>query len=79
VYLFTWLVVPGAFALKSFQAANAVPYGLQHWPAFGTFGIALPLLFTITVIGPMVWAFAEVLGWRGLLFAVHKSNLASIA
>jgi membrane protease YdiL (CAAX protease family) len=45
-----------------------VPYGLESWPALGTFGVALPLLFTITVIGTMVWALGEELGWRGFLF-----------
>ncbi len=68
VYLFTWLVVPGAFALRSFEAVMVVPYGLEHWPALGTFGVALPLLFTITVMGTMVWALGEELGWRGFLF-----------
>ncbi len=53
VYLLTWLMVPGAFALKSFESVMVVPYGLDHWPALGTFGVALPLLFTITVIGTM--------------------------
>lgn len=68
VYLFTWLAVPGALALKSFEAAMVVPYGLQRWPAFGTFGVALPLLFTITLIGTTVWTVGEELGWRGFLF-----------
>jgi membrane protease YdiL (CAAX protease family) len=68
VYLFTWLVVQGAFALRSFEAAMVVPYGLERWPVLGTFGVALPLLFTITVIGTMVWTVGEELGWRGFLF-----------
>lgn len=67
-YLFTWLVVPGAFALRTFEAAMVMPYGLEHWPALGTFGVALPLLFTITVIGTMVWTVGEELGWRSFLF-----------
>jgi membrane protease YdiL (CAAX protease family) len=31
--------------------------------------VALPLLFTITVIGEAVWALGEELGWRGFLFS----------
>jgi membrane protease YdiL (CAAX protease family) len=43
-------------------------YGLGRWPALGTFGVALLLLFTITVIGTAVWALGEELGWRWFLF-----------
>jgi membrane protease YdiL (CAAX protease family) len=68
VYLLTWLAVRGAFSLKSFEAAMAGIYGLGRWPALGTFGVAMPLLFTITVIGTAVWALGEELGWRGFLF-----------
>ncbi|MBW4039705.1 MAG: CPBP family intramembrane metalloprotease [Acidobacteria bacterium] len=46
----------------------AATYGLGHWPALGTFGVALPLLFTIGVIATSVWALGEELGWRGFLF-----------
>jgi membrane protease YdiL (CAAX protease family) len=68
VYLLTWLVIRSTFSLKSFEAAMVDPYGLGRWPALGTFGVALPLLFTITVIGEAVWALGEELGWRGFLF-----------
>jgi hypothetical protein len=64
VYLLTWLVIRGAFSLNSFEAAIADTYELGRWPALGTFGVALPLLFTITVIGEGVWALGEELGWR---------------
>jgi hypothetical protein len=64
VYLLTWLVIRGAFSLNSFEAAMADTYGLGRWPALGTFGVALPLLFTITVIGEAVWGLGEELGWR---------------
>ena len=59
VYLLTWLVIRCAFSLNSFEAAMADTYGLGRWPALGTFGVALPLLFTITVIGEAVWALGE--------------------
>jgi membrane protease YdiL (CAAX protease family) len=68
VYLLTWLAVRDAFSLKSFEETMAGIYGLGSWPALGTFGVALPLLFTIAVIGTAVWALGEELGWRGFLF-----------
>ena len=68
IYVTTWLVVPHTFALKSFETAMAGMYGLGRWPALGTFGVAVPLCFTITVIGTMTWALGEELGWRGFLF-----------
>jgi hypothetical protein len=40
------------------------PYGLARWPAFGTFGVALPLLFTVGVVFEAVWSLGEELGWR---------------
>jgi membrane protease YdiL (CAAX protease family) len=68
VYLLTWLAIRDAFALTGFEAAMASTYGLGASPALGTFGVALPLLFTITVIGTATWALGEELGWRGFLF-----------
>jgi uncharacterized protein len=68
VYLLTWLAVPGSFALKRFEAMMTSAYGLGRWPALGTFGVAFPLLFTVTVIGTATWALGEELGWRGFLF-----------
>ena len=68
VYLLTWLVIRGTFSLKSFETAIVEPYGLGRWPAFGTFGVALPLLFTVGVVFEAVWSLGEELGWRGFLF-----------
>ena len=68
VYLLTWLVVRGSFTLKSFEASMLEPYGLARWPAFGTFGVALPLLFTVGVVFEAAWSLGEELGWRGFLF-----------
>ena len=68
VYLLTWLTIRGAFSLGSFEATMSGTYGLGRWPALGTFGVALPLLFTIAVIGTATWARGEELGWRGFLF-----------
>ena len=68
VYLLTWLFIRGAFSLNSFEAAMAEPYGLGRWPALGTFGVALPLLFTVEVIRDGPWSLGEQLGWQGFLF-----------
>jgi uncharacterized protein len=68
VYLLTWLVIRGSFSLKSFEAGMIAPYGLGRWPALETLGVALPLLFTVSVIFEAGWALGEELGWRGFLF-----------
>lgn len=68
VYLLTWLVIRGSFSLKSYENTMTAVYALSRWPALGTFGVALPLLFTIGVIATAVWALGEELGWRGFLF-----------
>ena len=68
VYLLTWLVIRGSFSLKSFEAGMIAPYGVGRWPALETLGLALPLLFTVSVIFEAGWALGEELGWRGFLF-----------
>ena len=68
VYLLTWVGIHGSFSPKPFEMMMAGQYGLANWPAWGTLGVALPLLFTITVIGTATWALGEELGWRGFLF-----------
>ena len=75
VYLLTWLAIRGSFSLPSFEATMAGIYGLSDWPALGTFGVALPQLLTITVIGTAVWALGEELGWRGFLFPRLKAGV----
>lgn len=68
VYLLTWLTIPGSFSLHSFESMMASSYGLGQWPILGTLGVALPLLFTVSVIATSTWALGEELGWRGFLF-----------
>ena len=68
VCLAVWLAIHGVVALKSHEVAMAGAYGLQRLPACRTVGVALPLLFTITVISTCTWALGEEIGWRGFLF-----------
>ena len=68
VYLLTWIAIRGSFSLKSYEGTMAGLYGLGPWPTLGTFGVALPLLFTVTVLGTSIWTLGEELGWRGFLF-----------
>ncbi|TCK69761.1 membrane protease YdiL (CAAX protease family) [Acidipila rosea] len=68
VYLVTWLAINRTFSLQSFEATMSGMYGLGQRPIFGTFAVALPLLFTVNVIATCVWALGEELGWRGFLF-----------
>ena len=68
VYMLTWAIIHGAFTLKPFEAGMAGQYGLANWPVLGTFGVAVPLLFTINVLSTITWALGEELGWRGLMF-----------
>ena len=68
VYAITWLSIHGSFSAKPYESMMASQFGLSNWPILGTLGIALPQLFTITVIGTVVWTLGEELGWRGFLF-----------
>jgi membrane protease YdiL (CAAX protease family) len=68
VYVLSWLFIPHAFVLENFESSMASIYGLDGWPAVGAFGVGLPLLLTVTVIGTVIWALGEELGWRGFLF-----------
>ena len=70
VYVLTWIMIHGSFAPYPYEAMMAGQYGLAKWPALGTLGVALPLLFTINVVATVTWALGEELGWRGLMFPV---------
>ena len=68
VYVLTWLCVRNSFAWKGFETTMAGKYGLERWPALGTLGVGLSILFTGTVLGATIWTLGEELGWRGFLF-----------
>lgn len=68
IYFITWLCIHGTFSLHSLEGTMSGMYGLGQSPVFGTFAVAMPLLFTVNVIATCVWALGEELGWRGFLF-----------
>ena len=68
VYVLAWILIRGSFVPAPYAAMMAAQYGLGNWPVFGTLGVALPLLSTVSVIATVTWALGEELGWRGLMF-----------
>ena len=69
VYFITCLSIHGTLSLQSFEAAMSGMYSLRQWSVFGSFAVALPLLLTVNVIAPCVWALGEELGWSGFLLS----------
>lgn len=67
VYALTWILIRGSFALSTFERTIAASYGLPDWPQLTTFGLGLPLLATLGVIGSLTTALGEEIGWRGFL------------
>lgn len=73
VYLVAWSFVRGSFAPAAFLKTLAATYGLANRPVAGGIGVGLPLLFSISVVGTLIWALGEEIGWRGFLFPLlHK-------
>ncbi len=84
VYLLTWLFIHGSFSLNSYEVTMTAVYSLGRWPALGTFGVALPLLFTNGAIATAVWPPGAERGWRWFLvprlqerFGFHGACLIS--
>lgn len=67
VYVITWAVVGGSFALQPFLAAAAKSFQLADHPYLAAFGLEVPLLATIGVISSLARALGEEIGWRGFL------------
>jgi len=67
VYAVTWIAIKGSFALHSFEAALATSFNMPEWPQLATFGLGVPLLATLGVIGSLANALGEEIGWRGFL------------
>lgn len=67
VYLLTWIAVLGSMALKDFEQKAAASLSLTSSPHLASFGLMIPMLATLGVIGSMANALGEEIGWRGFL------------
>jgi len=67
VYVVVWISVPGSFALAAFEQAASSSLSLSSSPHFATFGLMIPMLATLGVIGSVANALGEEIGWRGFL------------
>ena len=67
VYVVTWIAVHGSFALKVFESAAAESFSMPSSPHLAAFGLMIPLLATLGVIGSLANALGEEIGWRGFL------------
>jgi uncharacterized protein len=67
VYLVTWIAISGSFALPSFEERAAASLSMPSSPHLATFGLMIPLLATLGVIGSLANALGEEIGWRGFL------------
>jgi len=67
VYIVAWTAVPGSFVLGAFEAKAAESLSLPASPHLATFGLMIPMLGTLGVIGSLANALGEEIGWRGFL------------
>lgn len=67
VYVLTWITVRGSFALGAFESETAESLHIPGSPHFATFGLMIPMLATLGVIGSLANALGEEIGWRGFL------------
>lgn len=70
VYAITWIAVRGSFALGAFESSAAESFSMPGSPHLATFGLMIPLLATLGVIGSLANALGEEIGWRG--FLLHR-------
>ncbi len=67
VYAITWIYIKGSFALSDFESAVAASFNRTASPGFTTWGLGVPLLATLGVVGSLANALGEEIGWRGFL------------
>ena len=67
VYVVTWIAVRGSFALDAFEKQAANSFSMPASPHFAAFGLMIPLLATVGVVGSVAHALGEEIGWRGFL------------
>jgi uncharacterized protein len=67
VYVIVWIAIPGSFELAAFEKAVAESLSMPSSPHVATFGLMIPMLATVGVIGSVANALGEEIGWRGFL------------
>jgi len=67
VYVVVWVAVPGSFVLGAFEKAAAASLSMPSLPHVAMFGLMIPMLATLGVIGSIANALGEEIGWRGFL------------
>jgi membrane protease YdiL (CAAX protease family) len=67
VYAVVWIAVRGSFALGEFETRASASLSLSSSPHLATFGLMIPMLATLGVIGSLANALGEEIGWRGFL------------
>ena len=74
VYVVVWVAIPASFALAAFEKAAAASLNMPSSPHFATFGLMIPMLATLGVIGSVANALGEEIGWRGFLCRDSQDN-----
>src|SRR5579872_405347 len=67
VYIVTWIAIPGSFALGAFASEAAKSLSMPASPLLATFGLTIPMLATLGIIGSLANGLGEEIGWRGFL------------
>lgn len=67
VYVVTWIAVSGSFGLSGFEKHAADSLSMSSSPHVAAFGLMIPMLATLGVIGSLANAVGEEIGWRGFL------------
>lgn len=67
VYIVTWIAVPGSLGLGAFEKGAASSFSMPASPHVATFGLMIPMLATLGVIGSLANGLGEEIGWRGFL------------
>jgi len=64
VYAVMWIAVPGSFAGRAFEEKAAASLSMSSSPHFATFGLMIPMLATLGVIGSLANALVRLQRWH---------------
>lgn len=67
VYAAVWTLLRGSLALGAFESDAAASLAMPSSPHIAAFGLMIPMLATLGVIGSLANALGEEIGWRGFL------------